>query len=163
MTSYNRYHSVSYLISQHNIFKVDVCICVYIFASNSFRASSLCICHILFNIPQWRTSRFTTSNARTNILIYVLLWTQMRFSFLRYITRKATTKSWCAHILILSKSCQIASQNGSANLHIQILFSRVKFILLLNAHCVKMDSRQPGFIRVTFRFCLWLAIHTLTD
>ena len=128
--------------------------CVYIFASNYFRGSSLCICHILFNIPQWRTSRFTTNNARTNILICVLLWTQMWFSFLGYITRKVITESCCVYIPILTKSCQIASQNGSTNLHIQILFSRVKFIFLVNVHCVKPDSRQPGFLFFFFFGCM---------
>lgn len=79
-----RYYPISYLIPQHTIFKVDVCICADIFASNYFRVSPLCTCHNLFNIAQWRTSRLppapsTTNNATMNIFTYFLLWMQMIF------------------------------------------------------------------------------------
>ena len=75
---------------------------VYIFASNYFGASSLCICTFYLTFP---------SEGRPDLPQYI-------------------------EIPSLTKSCQIASQNGSTNLHVQIHFSRVKCTFLVNVHSV---------------------------
>lgn len=50
-----------------------------------------------------------------------------------------------------------------ANLHLGMLFPQIKCMFPLNVHYMKLDSRWPGFIRVTFRFCLCMASHSFVE